>query len=370
LPASEAEALRTEVARLNKIADALMDRAERNVNPQGSAYDAFRSTILLEDEVRRRTEELKCAIREKERLFAALQISEEKFRSIVYQPIVGISTIEDGRFTFANPKMAGIFGYSSDEIIGLSILEIVAECDRPMVANLIARRESGKLDRVDYVFQGKRKDGELINVECHSAVMTINGKRTLLGVLNDVTEQAQAEQKVRALQEQLQEQAIRDPLTGLYNRHPLNDLFEREISLANRYDRRLCVVMGDLDHFKRVNDTYGHLAGDEILKRFAARLRAAFRATDIFCRFGGEEFLVLLPDSDLASAMERTEALRAAIAAAPACYNQASILVTASFGVSCYPDDGHDLNALIAAADRALYAAKQAGRNQVKRASG
>lgn len=366
--APEVEALGAEVVRLNKVIDALIDRAERNSNAANSAYDTFRSTILLEDEVRKRTETLKRAIRERERALAALQVSEEKFRNLVYQPIVGISISEEGHFTFANPKMAQIFGYSEEEILGLRLLDVVADCDLPLVTDLVARRESGELDRVDYLFQGKRKDGELINVECHSAVMKIGGKRALIGILNDVTERVRSEQAIRALQEQLREQAIRDPLTGLYNRHPLNELFAREIRLANRYNGKLCVVMGDIDHFKRVNDAYGHLAGDEVLKSFAVRMRAAFRATDIFCRFGGEEFLVLLPDADPASAMERTESLRAAIASAPAYCNEAAIAVTASFGVAWYPDDGQDLNTLIAAADRALYAAKQAGRNQVKRA--
>ena len=175
-------------------------------------------------------------------------------------------------------------------------------------------------------------------------------------------------QAIRALQEQLREQAIRDPLTGFYNRLQLNEFFDRELGLAERSQKPLSIVLGDIDHFKRVNDTFGHLAGDAVLKQFSNQLHTTFRATDISCRYGGEEFLILLPDTDLETAAERAEQMRAAIADNPVPYGMFTVPITASFGVSFYPRDGRGRTELIAAADRALYAAKQAGRNRVKRA--
>jgi diguanylate cyclase (GGDEF)-like protein len=171
---------------------------------------------------------------------------------------------------------------------------------------------------------------------------------------------------VQALQNQLREQAIHDPLTGLYNRLPLNEFFDRDLSLAERQGQPISTVMGDLDHFKMVNDTYGHLAGDEVLRVFSDLVRHSYRASDIYCRYGGEEFLILLPGTSLEVACERTEHLREALDATAIIFGTSTIHVTASFGVATFPQHGQTRDALIAAADRALYAAKDCGRNQIK----
>jgi diguanylate cyclase (GGDEF)-like protein len=230
----------------------------------------------------------------------------------------------------------------------------------------MSRRLGGEVDRVDYVFRGLRKNRVEIDIECHSSVMDISGKPAVISLVIDVTERTRAGREVRALQDQLREQAIHDPLTGLYNRQSFNEMFDRELKLAERHRRPISVVMGDLYHFKAVNDTYGHLAEDEVLRVFGQLMKDFYRASDICCRYEGEEFLIILPDMTDNSAYERTELLRATIEKTPVAFGTSVIHVTASFGVGTFPQSGLKRETLIAAADRALYAAKDAGRNQVQ----
>jgi diguanylate cyclase (GGDEF)-like protein/PAS domain S-box-containing protein len=358
-----------EIVRLNKIIKVLMDRAERSTNTQGSEFSLFQTTVMLEDQVRQRTEELATALREIETINDALRQSEAKFRGLVSQSLAGISIIEDARFSYANSKFAEIFGYTPEEILHASVIDTVAHSDRQLVASQLSRRLRGEVDRVDYVFRGLRKNRSEIDVECHSSVMDIGGKPAIISLVVDVTERIRTEREVRALQDQLREQAIHDSLTGLYNRQSLKEFFDRELSLAERHHRTISTVMGDLDHFKAVNDTYGHLAGDEVLRVFGDLLRRSYRASDIHCRYGGEEFLILLPDMPELVAYKRTERLRAMIEKTPIPFGTSVIRVTASFGIATFPQDGRNRDALIGAADTALYAAKDAGRNQVKRYS-
>jgi diguanylate cyclase (GGDEF)-like protein/PAS domain S-box-containing protein len=364
--ACEAETLRAEIARLNKVVNALMDRAERSTRVHGSDFNMFQTTIMLEDLVQRRTEELEAASLENEKIDRALREPEARFRGLVSQSLVGIAIIEDVRFTYANPKLAEMFGYSVEEILHCSLLDIATESDRPIVAEHARQRLNGEVDRVGYIFRGMRKNGAAIDIECHSSVMEIGGKALFIDLMIDVTDRVRAEREVQALQNQLREQAIHDPLTGLYNRLPLNEFFDRDLSLAERQGQPISTVMGDLDHFKMVNDTYGHLAGDEVLRVFSDLIRHSYRASDIYCRYGGEEFLILLPGTSLEVACERTEHLREALDATAIIFGTSTIHVTASFGVAVFPQHGQTRDALIAAADRALYAAKDCGRNQIK----
>jgi diguanylate cyclase (GGDEF)-like protein/PAS domain S-box-containing protein len=359
------QALTGEIVRLNKIIRALMDRAERSTSVQGSDFGLFQTAIMLEEQVRRRTAELEAALRENEKINRALRESEAKFRGLVSQSLVGIAIIEDGKFSYSNARFDEIFGYSTDEIRGLGPLDVTAGDDRPLVAESIRKRLAGEVERVDYVFRGLRKNGAVIDVEIHGSAMEIGGKRTLISLVMDVTERTRAEREVQALQEKLREQSTRDALTGLYNRRYLEETLGRELILAQRNGDPVSVIMGDLDHFKAVNDRYGHLGGDEVLRAFGALLKRHARGSDIYCRYGGEEFLLVLPGMAEKHAVARAEQLRSAIAATPVGFGALTIAVTASFGVATFPRDGQSCDGLIAAADSALYAAKAAGRNRV-----
>ena len=160
----------------------------------------------------------------------------------------------------------------------------------------------------------------------------------------------------------LREQALRDPLTSLYNRRFLSDYLPREIVRAERDRARVAVIMIDLDRFKEINDSAGHAAGDAVLVEIAALLRRHIRGSDIACRYGGEEFTLVLPNAALESARDRCDAIRSAIRKD----HQKLLGVTASFGIALFPAHAADADALLRAADGALYEAKNAGRDQVK----
>jgi diguanylate cyclase (GGDEF)-like protein len=168
----------------------------------------------------------------------------------------------------------------------------------------------------------------------------------------------------RAL-EDLREQAITDTLTGLYNRRYFHDALGREILAARRKPTVFSIVILDLDHFKRVNDTWGHDAGDFVLKSVGELVRANVRGSDVAARYGGEEFALLLTGTRVQVAEQRAENLRADIAALGLAYEGHPIRVTASLGVAEYTGAPAEAYAVIRAADAALYAAKAAGRNRV-----
>lgn len=364
-PDPDMPAMKAEIFRLNKMVRALMDRAERSTSVQASDFSLFQTAIMLEEQVRKRTAELEAALYDNEKITRALRESEAKFRGLVTQSMVGIVTIEDGKFTYANAKFEAIFGYSAAELRGMGAADLAIEGDRPVVAENLRKRLSGEVDRAHYVFHGRRKDGVVLDIEIQGGVMELAGKRVLLSLVMDVTERTRAEREVQALQEKLREQSTHDALTGLYNRRYLDDTLTRELSLAQRHGHEVSVILGDLDHFKSVNDRFGHLAGDEVLRTFGDLMKGHARSSDIYCRYGGEEFLLVLPQVTTEIAIERTEQLRRSLAATPIPFDDLLISVTASFGIATFPRDGQTADALIAAADKALYAAKTAGRNRV-----
>jgi diguanylate cyclase (GGDEF)-like protein len=168
------------------------------------------------------------------------------------------------------------------------------------------------------------------------------------------------------LRETLRYQAIRDPLTGLFNRRYLQETLGREIHRAQRQETTLGVVMLDVDNFKIFNDTYGHEAGDRILAALGRYLRGCIRTEDIACRYGGEEFTLILPDVRPETLQERAETIRAG-ASNLEVLHQGKILggITVSMGLSYFPKHGTVPETLLQAADAALYDAKRNGRNQV-----
>ena len=168
------------------------------------------------------------------------------------------------------------------------------------------------------------------------------------------------------LRESLVRQVARDPLTGLYNRRHMEESIVRELSRAEREEGDVSVLLLDLDHFKRVNDAHGHPAGDAVLREVGGLLARFFRAEDIVCRFGGEEFCVVLPGMPKTLATRRAEALRRAIGALETDLPEGGLgRVTASIGVATFPADALDADDLLRVADRAMYEAKRDGRDRV-----
>jgi len=168
------------------------------------------------------------------------------------------------------------------------------------------------------------------------------------------------------LRETLRTLSIRDPLTGLFNRRYLEESLARELHRAERTDKPLAIVMIDIDHFKRFNDQFGHEAGDLVLRSFAEIIRQNIRKSDMACRMGGEELIVVLPDAGVDIALKRAEALRQAIQELNLRYHNTTLgSVTASFGIAVYPDHATTAETLLHAGDTALYRAKREGRNRV-----
>jgi diguanylate cyclase (GGDEF)-like protein len=200
-------------------------------------------------------------------------------------------------------------------------------------------------------------------------VRDITEARTTSRALELANEQLRTQlETIRSMQAQLQEQVIRDPLTGLYNRLYLADALARELAHRARSQGTFAVVMIDVDHFKSVNDVHGHAVGDAVLRSLGGLLRQQVRPTDSPCRYGGEEFVIVMPDVTLEQAVERINELRIAFSALRFSTNGAEIGRTFSAGVALFPLHGDDEATLLAAADAALYAAKADGRNRVCRA--
>lgn len=172
-------------------------------------------------------------------------------------------------------------------------------------------------------------------------------------------------EEINLLQLNLRDQANRDSLTGLFNRRYVDATLERELQRCKREGQPLSIVIIDIDHFKHINDTYGHQAGDEVLKMLASLLNEHVRASDVACRYGGEEFLVLFPAVPNAVAQTRVENWRQAFSATAILFGKSDIPVTLSAGIATYPQHGESGEELIRRADLALYRAKHAGRNQV-----
>jgi two-component system cell cycle response regulator len=168
-----------------------------------------------------------------------------------------------------------------------------------------------------------------------------------------------------AAREALREQATKDFLTRIWNRSSILDIFQRELSRGARENRPVGVVLCDLDHFKNVNDTYGHFAGDAVLREFARRMQAATRPYDAVGRYGGEEFLIILPGCDPTCTANQAERMRAALANEPMSIGDSPLQVTCSFGATCWrPGMDPSADALIRIADNALYMAKGQGRDR------
>ena len=168
------------------------------------------------------------------------------------------------------------------------------------------------------------------------------------------------------LRAKLEGQSIRDGLTGLFNRNFMEIALERELHRAARQGTPVAVMMLDVDHFKLMNDTFGHEAGDIVLREVAECFRRSLRDEDIICRYGGEEFVVIMPDANEETAVRRAEMIRSAVSEIRTHYRGELLgSVTISVGIAMYPDAGKDGGNLIQVADGALYRAKHAGRNQV-----
>jgi diguanylate cyclase (GGDEF)-like protein/PAS domain S-box-containing protein len=285
----------------------------------------------------------------------------------------------EGTITWVNPAACKITGYSEDELVGQHTRILKSGRHEPgFYARLwktVTRGESWSGTIVN-----RRKDGtEYQEEQTIAPVLDETGTIThFIAIKQDVTEQRriQAElgrkvEEIEGLNVQLREQAVRDPLTGLHNRRYLEQTMKRDISRARRTRESIVVAVIDVDLFKSVNDTHGHAVGDRVLMRLADVLLGHVRSSDLVCRVGGEEFVVVMSGASVAGALKRAEIWRFAFAeSAVDGRDGAPAKATISIGVARYRDPGETFAACLKRADEALYEAKRAGRDRVASAEG
>jgi diguanylate cyclase (GGDEF)-like protein len=207
---------------------------------------------------------------------------------------------------------------------------------------------------------GKKPSGHLI------VFRDITGRKEVERDLRRAMDRLQTQLiEIGILQSQLREQAIRDALTNVFNRRYLEETLERELARAEREHYSLCVIMMDLDFFKDINDTYGHEAGDQVLKELAGTVTRQSRHGDFVCRYGGEEFVLVMPNINVEVARLRAEELHQIINSMNISYGVFNLTTTISMGVAMYPEHGRTKDELLRSADRAMYVAKNTGRNRV-----
>ncbi len=267
----------------------------------------------------------------------------------------------DGRLIYANAAASQMIGYTLDELLALSMSDIVLDyTDDHWAAHWRELKQAGSLR---FESGHRRKTGEIVPVEIHVDYMQFQDIECACGLVRDITERKQA-------QESLREQAIRDPLTGLFNRRYLDEILPHELSRRQRSGEPLTAAMLDLDHFKHFNDAYGHEAGDGVLRAVGDLLRRSLRASDLACRYGGEELTIILPGSTLEDAWTRLDSLRQAIMQMHIPYRSGELpAITISIGIAAARAE-ETAAVLLGRADDALYRAKEQGRNCMVAADG
>ena len=304
------------------------------------------------------------------------------WRAIFDKAGVGIVLLDaECRFLEANPRWIEMFGFNPEDMRLLRRGTITPNKDLDRSDNRIGALLRGEIDQYRAEKSYVSKDGLPFWGDLSVGVLR-DGQDTpafVIGFLLDITSRKRAEEQLhetneqlemqllenQKLQEKLSDMAVRDPLTGLFNRRYMEETLRRELSRAARDDGPLSLVIMDIDHFKHLNDTHGHQAGDHVLKTLASLLLSQMRSEDVACRYGGEEFVAILPGAPLAAAAQRAESWRSALEALAMEYEGALLKCTLSVGVSEFPRHGISGDELLSHADSGLYMAKRAGRNRV-----
>jgi diguanylate cyclase (GGDEF)-like protein/PAS domain S-box-containing protein len=262
-----------------------------------------------------------------------------------------------------NPEAERLLGWSEEELLGSKVQELfVPDMDLIALDDESGESRNGFLHleryRSDKRFQ--RKDGSGFYASYVVSPLLIEDKQAGSVIsFQDISDRKQMESE-------LERMATQDELTGLYNRRELNRRLVEEIRRADRYSQDFSIWMLDVDHFKRINDDYGHQEGDRVLRIIATNLKQMLRETDIAARFGGEEFTVILSHTSLEQGKQMAQRVRQEMADLEIYLDEGgSFSITASIGVAAYPQHGTTAEELIKAADQALYTAKQKGRNRV-----
>jgi diguanylate cyclase (GGDEF)-like protein/PAS domain S-box-containing protein len=274
-------------------------------------------------------------------------------------PMLILITDRAGTIEYVSDKITEITGYSADEVIGKPHNIFRSELIPAQAYEDIWHTISSGREWNGEVYRSRKDGSNFWSYTRISPVFAADGAITnFVAVTEDITRHKQ-------LEEELYRHATIDMLTRLYNRRMILELGEREIAIAQRHCRPLAVLMVDIDYFTQINVSYGHAAGDEVLRALADTFRSSVRSCDLLGRVGGEEFVVILPDTSVVEAREIAERLRANVAQASVHWKEDEISTTVSVGIALLQEKDTGLAQLMEKADKALYTAKKAGRNRV-----
>jgi diguanylate cyclase (GGDEF)-like protein/PAS domain S-box-containing protein len=308
-------------------------------------------------------------VRVKERT-AALAASQARTTAIVNTAVDAIITADErGVIESINPATVKIFGYDEDELLGKSISMLMPDRDAGEHAEHVQRFVRSGRARILGMGRetvAQRKDGSTFPIDISVSKAEVEDGLVFVGLIRDITERKRAEAELQAAKEAAEEAARRDPLTGLWNHNQILEQLIEELSRSDRLGTQVSVAMIDLDHFKQINDTHGHMVGDEVLREISNRLNEVVRVYDKVGRFGGEEFVVVLPGTSQAEAEAAAERIREHLSQAPVETSVGPLTVTASLGVVTRQGElANDATTLLVAADTALYSSKESGRDRV-----
>lgn len=296
------------------------------------------------------------------------KVLEQQFKLITDVVGEGIFLVNSkGKIIFSNPEANRLLGYNFDEIEGVFIQEVIHKQQlngtlyKPNENPLYNAIISGDIYNTEGAFTCKSGFLMAVMIVCRPVFKDdmLNGA---VIAFRDIAEQKKYLQSLKTINKLLEKQATTDALTGMYNRMKFDKSLTIEIARAIRYNSPLSLIIFDIDHFKKINDTYGHSAGDNVLKRLAKLIETNIRETDILARWGGEEFVILTPGLILAETLKLAEKLRRKVEEFEFEKPQK---ITVSFGVSVFRN-GDSSTVLLNRADDALYRVKRSGRNQVQ----
>lgn len=311
--------------------------------------------LNLEQTVRERTEELHRRYKQLQKESTERKNLEDLFSAIFTNSPIGMYLVQAGKFILCSPEFSRNVGYTREDLIGMQSLNIVMPEDRAAVREKAIAMLKGE-NNTPYEFRGITKNGKTLWAMESVVSVIYRGERSVLGNFMDITQRKELEQKYELL-------ATHDALTGLPTRLLLTDRLDHALKQAQRRNSRLALMMIDLDHFKNINDSLGHDAGDKLLKVVGTGISTVIRQSDTIARLGGDEFVVLLSEIDNTEQCADIASRIFDHFREPVYIGGQRIDVSLSIGISTFPESGADGDTLLKTADKAMYLVKESGRN-------